>query len=56
MPENDDDHGNQCPHEEVAKLELIDREYPAVHGPSTEIWRVRCQDCNKVFQERFIGD
>ena len=57
MPEAD--HGNHpdsCPHEEVTKLELIDRQYLAVHGPSSEIWRVKCLDCGEIFRDRFIGD
>jgi hypothetical protein len=58
MPETDHSHhdGNDCQHDELIQLELIDRERTSVHGPSTEIWRVRCNGCGKVFTERFIGD
>lgn len=48
---------DECNHDNVEKLEFIDfASNGSVHGPRTEIWRVRCQDCGKIFDERFIGD
>lgn len=58
LPAQDEDHHNkkQCPHENVTQLELLDYDYPSTHGPRTEVWRVRCDDCGKVYTERFIGN
>jgi len=42
-----------CEHEHVTKLRFLDYTSVAVHGPRTEVWRVRCEDCGKVYEERF---
>lgn len=47
---------NECLHENVTQLTLVDLRYPSIHGPRTEVWQVRCDDCGKVFKEDFIGD
>lgn len=46
----------KCKHPEVTQLELLRKEYPAVHGPSSEVWQVKCNGCGKVFETNFIGD
>lgn len=49
--------GDHCNHNNVDKLTFIDYvPNPSVHGPRTELWRVRCKDCGEVYNERFIGD
>lgn len=47
---------NECHHENVEQLAFLDFEYPSVHGPRTEVWRVKCKDCGEVFVTRYIGD
>ena len=47
----------ECHHENIKKICFIDyAPNGSVHGPRTEIWRVKCLDCGKVYKERFIGD
>lgn len=45
-----------CKHEHVEQLAYLYRFWPAVHGPCTEVWRVRCLSCESVLEESFIGD
>ena len=52
MIEND-----HCDHDNIEKLGFIDfAPKGSVHGPRTEVWRVKCLDCGEVYEERFIGD
>ena len=45
-----------CVHENVTKLAFLDYKYPSIHGPRTEVWQVKCNECNQEFKEDFIGD
>ena len=45
-----------CLHENVTKLAFLDYKYPSIHGPRTEVWRVKCDCCNEELTEDFIGD
>ncbi len=45
-----------CHHENVTKLAFLNYKYPSIHGPRTEVWRVKCDDCGQELEEDFIGD
>ena len=46
----------ECHHEHVTQQVFLDYKYPSVHGPRTEVWQVKCNDCGEEFKEDFIGD